>query len=103
MPSSRRGAVGTTVGVLVLGLAGVGVAVATNRAEWAQPTAVATSSSTPPTGGPTRAAPTPAPPWTSPPPPGAPTTAAPTTPPAPTRTAPPTQAGVPAGLAGQDV
>jgi peptidoglycan/xylan/chitin deacetylase (PgdA/CDA1 family) len=84
MSSSRRGAVVTTVGVLVLGLAGVGVAVATNRAEWAQPTAVATSTSPPPASDPT----------TTPP---APTTSAPRTP------APTTPAGVPAGLAGQDV
>lgn len=79
----------TTVGVLVLALAGVGVAVATNDSDWAQPTAVATSTTSPRTSEPTTSAPT----TTSP----APTTAAPTT------SAPTTPVGVPDGLAGQDV
>jgi peptidoglycan/xylan/chitin deacetylase (PgdA/CDA1 family) len=89
MPASRRGAVVTTVGVLVLALAGVGVAVGLNRSEWAQPSAVATST-TAPTSEPTTSAPTTTPP--------ASTTTAP--PPAPT-TPPPV--GVPADLRGQDI
>jgi peptidoglycan/xylan/chitin deacetylase (PgdA/CDA1 family) len=84
MPSSRRAAVITTVVVLALALIGVGVAVATNRSEWAQPTAVATSTAAPPTSDPTTSAPT-------------------TPPPEPTTAAPTTQAGVPADLRGQDV
>ncbi len=83
MPTSRRGAVVTTVGVLVLALAGMGVAVGLNRSDWAQPSAVATSTS-PPTSEPTSSAPT-------------------TSPPAPTTTAPAPPVGVPADLRGQDV
>jgi peptidoglycan/xylan/chitin deacetylase (PgdA/CDA1 family) len=84
MPSSRRAAVAATTGVLVLGLAGIGVAVATNRSDWADPIAASSSSSTPT---------------------ATTTTPSPTTSPQPTTTAPAstTAAGLPSGLAGQDV
>ena len=80
MPSSRRGAVATAAVVLVVGLGGVGIAVATNGSDWAQPTA-ATST---PASDPTTSAPT-------------------TTPPAPTTAAPTNPNGVSADLRGQDV